>query len=282
MYFIVLALNRDMPLLLDILIEEVGCLYKTPTPKWKKYTPSVHDLKELEENSVANNTFDKHSLKHKVWVEYKNGTYKCVGNECEYGIVIAILPPGHTIPLQEWGRIFQWFGKAASGIPWKVYWFGSPVKRLFPNPGEELGPGHVNGGYTFPCSTKGVFIYRLEEATRVLIHELLHAACLNPDSASLPVIESTVETWAEILLIAFRSKGSLKEGSRLWKLQADWIVSTNGKAAIKHGVENDTDYAWRYLNGRAAIYLELGFELPTSADIKDSALSTRFTHPVLE
>jgi hypothetical protein len=116
----------------------------------------------------------------------------------------------------------------------------------------------------------------------VLIHELLHAACLNPPNATLPVVEATVETWAEILLIAFRSRGNIQRAQELWRKQADWIVATNHKAGIKHGVENDTDYAWRYLNGRAEIYEGLGFALPVTANIEGSSLSTRFTHPVLE
>lgn len=271
-----------MPLLLSTVTEEVHKLYNTAAPKWGNYTPTQHDMNELEMNSIANDQFDKKSLKHRVWTEYKNGSYKCVGKQCEYGIVVALLPPETNIPLEDWGRIFQWFGRAASGEPWKVYWFASPVKRTFPNPGEELGPGHVNGGYTFPCSTKGIFIYRLEEATRVLIHELLHAACLNPADASLPVIEATVETWAEILLIAFRSRGSPQRAQELWRKQADWIVATNHKAGITHGVKDNTDYAWRYMNGRAEIYEGLGFALPRTANIEASSLSTRFTHPILE
>jgi hypothetical protein len=271
-----------MPLLLDLVTEEVRNLYGSDPPTWKDYKPSTHDMHELEQNSVSNSTFDKESLKHKVWMEYKNGNYRCIGRACEFGRVVALLPPNHEIPLADWGRIFQWFGKSASGGPWVVYWFGSPVKRLFPNAGEELGPGHVNGGYTMPCSTKGIFIYRLEEATRVLIHELMHAACLDPPSSHIPERESHVETWAEILLIAFRSKGSLKEAHRLWKMQADWVVSTNKRATEKHEVNDDTDYAWRYLNGRRVVYEGLGFALPVAPKSKKSALSTRFTHPTLE
>ena len=272
-----------MPVLLDLLTEEVGRLYQgAQAPKWKDITPTPHDMKQMEDNSQANDTFDKDSLKHKVWTDYKNGTYHCVAAECEYGRVVALLPKGHKIPVESWGRIFQWFGRSGSNALWTVYWFGSAAKRLFPEHGHELGPGHVNGGYTFPCSTAGIFVYRLEEATRVLIHELIHAACLDPVDATLPVKEATVETWAELLLVAFRSKGSLAKASRLWKLQSEWVVSTNGKASAGHGVENDTDYAWRYLNGRIAIYRELGFVLPAPKKSKRLVDSTRFTHPILD
>ena len=109
-----------MPLLLDVLTEEVHNLYKGPSPVWRPYTPSSHDMKEMEKNSAGNNSFDKESLKHKVWVDYKNGSYNCVSQQCDYGIVVALLPKDAKIPVEDWGRIFQGFGLSSSGHPWKV------------------------------------------------------------------------------------------------------------------------------------------------------------------
>jgi len=271
-----------MSVVLDLLVQEVGELFKQPEPVWKSYKPSYADLQILETNSLTNNTFDKDTLKNKVWNEYKNGNYKCIGKTCEYGQVIALLPPGTTIPLKDWGRIFQFFGKPAYGPLWKVFWYGSPKKRLFPEDGEDLGPAHVNGGYTTPCSIEGVFIYRLEEATRVLIHELMHAACLDPPNETLPVREATVETWAEIILVALRSRGSFEKASRLWKQQAEWVVATNEKAQKKHGVSGEENYAWRYLNGRVQVYEDLGFALPAPKPLSTDQKSTRFTSPKLD
>jgi len=270
-----------MPILLDLLTEEVGHLLKTPDPVWKTYNPTEADIGEFEQNSMQNNTFDKLSLKYRVWVEYKKGNYKCVGKECQYGQVVALLPPGERIPTGSWGRIFQWFGKPADRSVWKVFWFGSPVKREFPDHGHELGPAHVNGGYTTPCSTRGIFIYRLEEATRVLIHELMHAACLDPPTDSIPIREAHVETWAELLLVAFRSKGSIKKAESLWRIQAEWIASTNYRAETSHNVLDHTSYAWRYLNGRKHVYEDLGFSLPIKGG-EQPAKSTRFTAPILD
>jgi hypothetical protein len=276
-----------MPVLLDILVEEVGALYREPRVVWSNYKPDQNDMKQLEQNSLANNTFDRAALKNRVWNEYKKGAYVCIGKECEYGRVVALLSPGTKIPLDDWGLIFKWFGKPAGGGKWLVYWFGSQVKREFPKKGLPMGPEHVNGGYTTRCSTEGIFIYRLEEATRVLVHELVHAACLDPDPATtpVPVLEANTETWAELLLIAFRSGGNFEKAASLWNAQKAWIQKTNQRALSAHSVRNQNDYAWRYLNGRVEVYARLGFDLGRGAAVdaaRNSGKSSRFTAPELD
>jgi len=272
-----------MPVLLDVLVEEMGRLVRDPLPKWTDYNPTGGDIGQLEQNSLKNNTFDKMALKNQVWDAYKAGTKKCIGKECEYGIVVALLGDGAQIPLRDWGLIFKWFGKPTGGGKWKVFWFGSEVKREFPDTGSPMGPEHVNGGYTTRCSSDGIFIYRLEEATRVLVHELIHAACLDPDPAktTIPVLEANTETWAELLLVAFRSKGNWAKAQKLWAAQRKWIQETNGRAAAAHNVKGENDYAWRYLNGRAHVYERLGFDLGTAIGA-NNIQSSRFTTPDLD
>jgi len=274
-----------MPVLLDVLVEEVGALLSQPKPTWKAYKPTEADMTQLEQNSLTNNTFDKKALKNKVWDAYKKGTYKCIGKECDYGYIVALLAPGTSIPLDDWGLIFKWFGAPAGGGKWKVYWFGSEVKREFPETGSPMGPEHVNGGYTTRCSAEGIFIYRLEEATRVLVHEMIHAACLDPDPAkvSVPVLEANTETWAELLLIAFRSKGVWAKAQRLWNVQKAWIQKTNRRAEKAHAVKGANDYAWRYLNGREHVFQRLGFDLGGGgAGGGGAGASSRFTTPDLD
>ena len=275
-----------MPVLLDALVEEVGALYKQPKEVWSVYKPTENDMKQMEQNSLANNTFDKAALKNQVWNKYKQGLYRCIGMECEYGRVIALLSPGTKIPLDDWARIFKWYGKPADGRKWVVYWFGSLVKREFPKRGMPMGPEHVNGGYTTRCSSEGIFIYRVEEATRVLIHELFHAACLDPDPATtpVPILEANTETWAELLLIAFLSGGNHAKAARLWNIQRAWIQKTNQRAAGAHSVRNQRDYAWRYLNGRAEVYALLGFDLGAgfTNTVVNRGESSRFTAPELD
>ncbi len=200
--------------------------------------------------------------------------------------ILCMLPAGcdHP-PLEFWARIFQWFGRSPTGQPWRVILFASPKDREFPGVGQDLGPEHVNGGYTMGCSTDGIIIYREEEATRVLIHEMLHAACLDEQGPgwSIPLREAQIETWAELILIALRSKGNGAAALRLWFAQARWIANTNWKARRDHGTHDISDYAWRYLVGREEMYRRLGIALPAAQPaVAERQMSLRFTHPMLE
>lgn len=235
----------------------------------------------FEQESQSDSQFDPMRLKSKTWNSYRRGTFGLQVAECGKGLarVLAILPAGAKIPTEDWGRIFQWLGPAKSGEPWRVYWFGASAPRKFPDRGA-LAAEHLNGGYTMPCSTRGIFVYRMEEATRVLIHELLHAACLDPPDASLPVREATVETWAELFLIAHRSNGFRGTAARLWALQAQWVADTNQRAERNHNVRGNAQYGWRYLNGREMVYQGLGIVLPPPTK-GPPPTSSRFTHPAL-
>jgi hypothetical protein len=262
---------------------------------------------------MSGDTFDRKGLKRAVWTAWKAGRAKMVckvlrhenAGAMELARVVCILPAGvHEPPWSLWARIFAWFGPArgsvASSNPWRVTWFAAVSPRRFPYAGQDLGPEHVNGGYTRPCSTEGIFIYRAEEATRVLVHEMMHAACLDEPSHtagvhiphsgaarneqgsswSVPLREAQVEVWAELILIAILARGRDKEAERLWGLQSQWVANTNRKARIDHGTHDISDYAWRYLCGREVMYARLGVALPAAA-VAETMRSVRFTHPAL-
>ena len=159
-------------------------------------------------------------------------------------------------------------------------YFAAQKRREFPEEGQDLGPEHVNGGYTMPCSTHGIYIYRAEEASRVLIHEMIHAACLDEQEWSVEEREAMVETWAELILIALVSKGRPVAAKRLWVAQSHWIADTNWKAKHENNTHDLTDYGWRYLCGREGMYQRLGVALPAPRERKTDSL--RFTHPMLE
>jgi hypothetical protein len=210
---------------------------------------------------------------------YKDGNNHIQCYECDLAKVIAILPKGGSIPLKDWGRIFQWLGAAPQG-KWKVIWLGSTTVRSLPENGDPLSPAHLNGGYTHACSTNGIIIYRIEEATRVLIHELLHAACLDEAGLDIPMKEAHIEAWAELFLVAHRAGGNPAKAAKLWNLQSHWIVDTNHKAKKEHNVNDPSDYGWRYLNGREGVFASLGVALP--APKLTGEKSSRFTHPALD
>ena len=186
---------------------------------------------------------------------------------------------GHVEPPWElWARLFQWLAAPSQAKRWRLFWFPAPNKRVLPEQGL-VGPIHLNGGYTFPCKSDSIVVYRHEEATRVLLHEMLHAACLDPPGADLPLKEATTETWAELFLVALCSKGSMTEAQRLWAIQSQWISNQNAKLQKEYGVVGPEDYAWRYTVGRELILRSLKIELPEPKATRSK--SSRLTSPEL-
>lgn len=267
-----------LPIILEEILNQVETVYKAPPDKLKPGKVTDADIQRMEEAMISGQEFDKLGLKKEVWARYKKGTNTIGCVESSIARVVAILPKGLSIP-DEWSRIFQIFGTPKHGPKWTVYWFGSITPRRFPKSGLPLAAEHLNGGYTQVCSTDGIFIYRLEEATRVLIHELLHAACMDPFEKSIPQREATIETWAELIFVAAKAKGSKTDALNLWKLQTQWVADTNAHASLHNMVKSEADYGWRYLNGRTEVYKSLGLTLPSPSHVKQER--SRFTHPGL-
>lgn len=193
--------------------------------------------------------------------QVKTGSARLVCYRCSLGKVIAIVEPGTDVPLEEWGRVFQAFGKGADGKPWRIVWFANPTPRLFPEDGSAPTPANLNGGYTYPCRPDTIVVYRKEEATRVLIHELLHAACTDNMETPEAIRESLTETWAELFLVAVRARGSQRRAATLWRAQAQHIADQEAELT-RRGVLGPGDFAWRYTVGRRSVLTTLGIELP--------------------
>ena len=259
-------------------------MWAKPALEWLPCEAEAAELAAAAREAATGQQFDKHGLKAAIWAGYKEGSVKLVCKRLGgLARVVAFLPAGAKEPSWEfWARIFQWYGPSKDGTPWRVTWFAAKTPREFPDPGQDLGPEHVNGGYTQICSTDGIFIYREEEATRVLIHEMNHAACLDEtgDGWTIPLKEAMVEMWAELILVALKSRGVVQTARRLWVKQSHWVADTNAQAQAEHNEEDHTDYAWRYLTGRAIMYAEYGIALPAPRPQRQRSL--RFTHPDLE
>ena len=179
-------------------------------------------------------------------------------------------------PWATWARIFQMFGPHG----WRVGFFPDPTPRILPAPGQPIGPEHVNGGYAMPCQANSVIVYRKEEATRVLIHELFHAACCDRD-VCLEEKEAETESWAELTLIAFLAAGNIKKARQLFQKQLRWMGENHATLTRFYGITGPTDYIWRYTIGRESAYVRLGCPVPRVA-IRNPRASNRLTHPSLE
>ena len=269
-----------LPLVLDELVAQVKNLLRQPPLEWRPCEPAQADMALFEQEASEPSKFDPLGLKRAAWTAYAERKVPVECTECALAKIYAILPKDTKIPTDDWGRLFQWLGPPKDGGQWKVFWMGTTTPRNFPAEGQPLGAEHLNGGYTTGCSNRGIFIYRQEEATRVLVHEMLHAACLDPPVDSIPIREATTETWAELFLVAYRSRGVPGQAARLWALQSQWIADTNQRSSRQHNVRGNAQYGWRYLNGREIVLADLGILLPAPSK-GPPPISSRFTHPAL-
>ena len=203
--------------------------------------------------------FDQ-TLKKEVWENYINKSYHLICKSCAYGKVLAFVPVGtDPVPWDLWSRILQIFGHTEPA--WRIIFFASPAKRLLPAPGQPIGPPNVNGGYCYRCQPATIVVYREEEATRVLLHELFHAACTDRE-LPLPEMEAETETWAELALIAMLSGGSERKAKQLLAKQIKWVADTEKTLEARHTITGPQDYVWRYTVGRETAFRRLGIELP--------------------
>lgn len=274
---------RELPLILNTLVEEANKVFQKPPLKWYPDQVNPNDLQLLQHEATNDSKFDPLGLRRSMWEQVVKGEAKVRAKHCTFAKIIWIQTMGTRVepPWYLWGRIVQWLGQSSFGQPWRIFWLPSPQERLLPAKGQHVGPANVNGGYCYPCRADSIFIYRYEEATRVFIHELLHASCLDPDPKknSLMQREANIETWAELFMVAMCSKGDKKEAKRLWEIQSQWIANQNHILHKIYHIKDDNDYVWRYTLGREEVLKELHIELPKAKN--ETLSSCRLTSPAL-
>ena len=255
------------------LLEAVRKEFEKPTPSWKWEPWSQDDEAYVQQicnnpSSFGSDAFIKECLAKPVSLTKK----KAVSGPVSF---LIVAPGPLTIPLGLWFRIVRTLVPKRSV---RVVLFGNPRIREPPKHGQPIEPIHVNGGYTNRCSTRTIVIYRAEEATRVLIHELFHGSCSDP-SLAIPYLEADTEAWAEIVYCAFMGQGKkdaflqrMREQIRYAVSQAEWVRK-------HHKVEDARAYGWRYLTGRIRVWERLGFAIPSVGTIyKDQYKSLRLTY----
>jgi len=259
--------------LLENLTENVK---KLKNQKWIDDNIIDKDIEILKKEATDVSPFDKLNLKKYMFEAYENKTANFLIKKCKFGrIVILTENSDEFYPWDTWGKILEWFGSF-----YQIYIYSSKQKRILPDVGV-VGPEHVNGGYTYPCRKDCVVIYRYEEATRVLIHELLHASCTDNHENSVEVREAATETWAELFLIAILSKGNISLAKKLWKIQDHHIQDLNYTLYNFYNVKTLKDYASRYTILREKVLNSFGFYLDLNYTPK-RIKSSRFTSILLD
>lgn len=247
------------------LLEAIAQRIKPLKPKRWTTVPLTKDrLRILQTECEADADFDEIFSKKHMWALFKAGKIDPIVKQHPNGLgtVVALLPDPtqvDEIPWDLWSVILQLF-KRKDGKPYGIFLCAHPAQRLFPSrPGQPVTPYHINGGYTYPCNATCVFVFRAQEASRVLIHELFHSSC--SDNTALPLEEREAETeaWAELVWCGLMAHGNIKTFESYVQRQAAWMLTQNAALLQGHHMQlGPTGFPWRYTIGKAALWRRWG------------------------
>ena len=245
----------------DSLLDAVRDEYARPPPTFRETQITKANMDYSLTIANHDDPFDTLHLKKDFATCLEAGTCTIQQRESSLGTIIVFTLPGdkYSPPWNTWWRAVR----LLSPKKVRILIFAHPKKRLAPEHGP-LDKEHVNGGSTVRCDASTIVVYRKEEATRVLIHELFHANCSDPN---LPVahLEADTEAWAEIVLCAMTAKGNKVSWTTLMNHQILYSVKQFKYSKTHYDVEGPDDYAWRYLVGRLDVWKALGFNIPEAS-----------------
>jgi hypothetical protein len=258
------------------LLEQVQSEYRLPPPVYRKERLTFQEYEALIQLASEKDPFDTAGLKAdtaKALISSNAIAFKTVCSLGEITVVSYKADPFHP-PWKTWWRAVRLLSPTK---PVKILVFGHSKKRLPPPQHTSLKAEHLNGGSAFRCNPQSIVIYRKEEATRVLIHELFHASCSDPYHKDTPQIEADTEAWAEILLCAMAAQGVPKDWSTLMRQQIEWSKRQAVMAKTQHHVCTEKDYGWRYLVGRLDVWDRLGLPVDSVKISNKPITSLRFS-----
>jgi len=257
-------------------LDMASSVWAMPEEQWIDDSPTLKDTELLKKEASGPSQIDHVNLRADMIERWKAGLVKLHVRELPGRTRVVFLGTDEQwqeIPWALWARIMQ----AIDHPVGYILFYGHPSKREFPDVHQKIGPSNINGGYSYLCQQTHVVVYRFEEATRVLLHELLHTACFDKEKDTVN-LEASTEAWTEILLCSILSKGSKVKFNKLWTKQCGWIRAQSERLRADHGVNGPQDYAWRYTLGREKVLEEMGFMVKGNADV----VSLRFTTPEFE
>ena len=270
--YILSVLNR----MLATIHQQMQGEFRRAAPKWT-IQPSISptDMDFLHKECNADSEFDTLQVRKKLYHKLQKGTSVFEVRVCEYGQVIAIYEAAeqkHAVPWDLWARILRLYHREGEK-PFKVFFLASTHLRVFPtrppihtsdiNAEPLVQPIHINGGYTYPCDHETIVLYRAEDATRVLLHELMHAACMDNHKLGVDQVEAETEAWAELYHAAFLSQGNKERFHQLIHQQSAWMQSQN--ARVQQFMKKPKEFPWRYTIGKEDVWRRWGILQPPYA-----------------
>jgi len=264
----------------DPLLDMAKHVWAVKKEEWIDDSPRLEDTAMLKRYAELDSAIDEVNFREDMMTKWKHE---------ESGVVLKVRElPGRTrvlflgteeqwsqIPWSTWARIFQ----AIDHPIGYTLLYADPRPRVDPTSKDhELKAQDINGGFSYICHQEVVVIYRFEEATRVLLHELLHTACFDKEK-SVEDLEAHTEAWTEIFLCALLSKGSSTKFNTLWRKQVAWMTEQANSLRVERNVHGPRDYAWRYMTGKMALLNTMGFLRGYMNMATVPTISLRFTTP---
>jgi hypothetical protein len=247
-----------MSILLNTVLDRIKKEFELPDIVWENGQIANKDLKFLEEECNKASEFDPLNKRQTMYNNIMTGNAAVVVSKCIYGQVFAAFETVDQmaeLPWDLWGRILRMFSEQ-NRKPFKIFFLANKNLREFPPGNEPIRPENINGGYTYRCNPETIIIYRAEDATRVLIHELQHSCCLDNVENSVDIIEAETEAWAELFYVATLSMGKKFIFNDLLKRQSEWIRKQNAK--VKKHMTNPMEFPWRYTIGKEDVWRRWG------------------------
>jgi hypothetical protein len=239
--------------LLNITLDIVQNEFKKEEPQWFQSHWNDSDAKFLQEECNKDSEFDPTNVRKSLIKNINDSTVL----ECTYGKIHVIYDNSlqkYDIPWGLWGRILRLYSHKK---PFKVFFLAGTNTRQFPKPlpnGDfmPITPYNINGGYTYPCNHETIVIYRAEDATRVLIHELQHSCCLDNHALGIDRVEAETEAWAELIYCALLSRGVHNMFHKLLQKQSTWIQCQNNR--VRNHLKSPMGFPWRYTIGKEEVW----------------------------
>ena len=284
-----------METFIAILLETVRNEFKKPPPPWQQVPLEPTDLQFLDRECNQTSEFDPTNKRQTMYKNLVQGKAPVVIAQCPYGQVTAVLESSTQrgdIPWALWGRILRLYTeKIGNTTPFKVFLLASTSLRQFPSGTKPITPENINGGYTYRCQKDTILLYRAEDATRVLLHELQHSCCLDHPEQGVDQVEAETEAWAELLWVALLSEGDPHRFQTLLSRQRTWMVTQNeevkkhrnsptSKGPMMNGSNEGVrvqPFPWRYTLGKEEVWRRWGLFSCGESSTRNSSSSSHMS-----
>lgn len=246
-----------MSILLNSTLDLIRKEFALKAPTWSTgHTLTKSEEAYLRKECTTESEFDPHNKRNTMYQNMMDGTATLVKAVCPFGTVIAILEnkkQNDHIPWELWARILRMYTEDGHP-PFTVYFLANTHLRTFPSGKQPITPNNINGGYTYPCNRQTIMLYRAEDATRVLLHELMHSCCLDNHKLGVDRVEAATEAWAELIYVALLSRGKEHEFMTLLHMQSIWMIKQD-ELVKKHMKDPESmEFPWRYTIGKEELW----------------------------